>query len=588
MGCDGSFPPPSAGEGEGGRRRHFDPTRVALILCLLVAACAPATPSSPPRAPEPGRGPEPLKSITIAQESPYRGFAPWFMTGSGRVLQFTELHANFLVSTDAQGRLEGRLAARLPSLDDGTIELLPDGRMRTVWRLRPDARWHDGAPVTANDIVFAWNVSSHPEIPVQRSAALRLIESVDAPDANTAVITYQRPFYKGIELGFRELYPLPSHLLAEAFQGDKEAFVNLPFWTTEYVHAGPFRVVDFGLGENVVLERFDDYFRGRPKIHRITLRIIRDHNTIVSNLLAGTVDVTAELATHLAVQLRDDWKRTDGGYIVSQQGTWRFTSVQFSQEWGGPRELQRDVRLRRGLLLGIDRDAIRIAVAPGFEDTDAETFMPKSDPRGPLVGRPFARYRYDPAAATRELADGGWRRGADGRALNAAGQTVQLSLRTTLGNETELSAVASNWRDLGIEVVEDITPPALARDNEYAAKFPNLEITAQGSGESSLNRFDGRLLPTSQNRFSGSNGGSYVNPAYDRLIDQLYSSLREQEQATFLREAAELLAAELPALPMYFTVNTVVALKHVRGFDDFGGSRGPGQTARNAHLWDRD
>lgn len=246
---------------------------VAVLGCVGPGSTGPGTEAGAGRA---GADSDRPKTITIGHDTAREGFAPWFIMGSGGIFQWDELHSNFLVSTDAHGALEARLAASLPSLDDGTITLLPDGRMRAVWKVRPNLKWQDGAPLTAADLLFSWHVSSHPEIPIQRSPVFNAIDVVEAPDQLTAVFTYKTTFYRALDLGFRDFYVLPRHQLAAAFEGPPEAFKQLPYWTAEYVHTGPYRVTQFDLGEQVVLSRFDEYFRGRPKIDTIIIRFIAE------------------------------------------------------------------------------------------------------------------------------------------------------------------------------------------------------------------------------------------------------------------------------------------------------------------------
>jgi peptide/nickel transport system substrate-binding protein len=117
------------------------------------------------------------------------------------------------------------------------------------------------------------------------------MERVEATASQTIVITWATTFFRALQLDYVSLWPYPEHLLGAAFAGDKEAFLNLPYWTTEYVGLGPFRIVDFGLGENLVLERFHAYFLGRPNVDRILIRIIPDTNTLMTNLEAGAVEV---------------------------------------------------------------------------------------------------------------------------------------------------------------------------------------------------------------------------------------------------------------------------------------------------------
>lgn len=563
-------------------------SRVILgIVLLALVGCAPASPPRPAGLPAQTERPAAPKVLTIALQTPKEGFAPWFIQGHPGPLQWEDLHTNFLVSGDSAGTPEPWLAAQLPTLKDQSLEILPDGRLKATWKLRPNVKWQDGQAFTADDVLFGWQVVVAPGYPGGVSPTARGIQTIEVSDPLTAVMISRAPSPRAIQLGYRDLWPLPRHLLGEAFRGSMDAFAALPFWTTEYVHTGPFRVKEFVPGDHYVLERFDDYFMGRPKLDRVIVRVIPDNAAVVSNMLAGAVDVAGELPTEMAVHLRDQWQQNNGGSVISRQAFWRFISIQFHPEWGGPPELQQDVRTRRGLALTVDNDSLRAVVVPGFPDTESDTFMLKADPRASVVGRPFARFKYDAAAGLREFADAGWRRAADGRLLNAAGEQVRLHLRVALSDIiTDLSVVARGWRELGFDVTEDVTPAALRRDNEHNVKFPGMEITAQGP--QFWRRFDSRQRPTPENRYAGNNGGSYVHPAFDRLIDRIETTLDDTESALILKEMGELMAADLPALPMYFSIRTVVILRHVRGLDDIYGAPGQlGTTAKNAYQWDR-
>jgi peptide/nickel transport system substrate-binding protein len=357
------------------------------------------------------------------------------------------------------------------------------------------------------------------------------------------------------------------------------------------VHLGPYRLADFGLAENMVFERFDDYYLGRPKLNTIIVRAIGDDNSLIANLRSGTLDIVTENAVpeELTAELREEWKRTGEGTVLHRQANLPYILVQFNPEWVRPPELARDPRIRRGLLFGLDRDAIREVALPGFPDTQATSYLQQSDPRSSVVGAPFARYRYDPIRATQELADAGWRRGADGRVVDQSGATVQLPVRAGAGDDRELAIIAQSWRDLGLDVAEELAPAALARDVEYNAKFPGLMRTARGVGPTIFVRVDGRAHPTPQNRYSGTATGSYANPALDRLIDRLYATISEKDQGLLLQEMGDILANELPLMPLYFAVKMAAVGKGVRALaDDFQGAEGPGLVAANAYLWARE
>lgn len=569
------------------------------LACLLLAAvgCAPMSTGGPRDVAggDPGGAPSGPKTITLAQINAVPSYGPWeFSNTSGGGASLAEVHSMGLTTQDQRGNVAPRLVGSLPSFDSGTIVVSPDGRMQTTWKLRPDVTWQDGVRFTSDDVVFSYLVHSHPELRSSITAASPFIERMDTPDPLTAVITWKTTFYNALDLNHRALWLLPRHILGEAFEGDKEAFRALPYFTTDYVNLGPFRLVDWGLGENQVFERYDGYFLGRPKVDRIIIRSIADPTTILTNLKAGALDMAAEktLLTDVYTELRDEWRQTGAGVLIPRQENWRYIWFQFLPEYARPLELSQDVRLRRGLAYGWDRESLRELILPGFDVrlTSGDTFMEAIDPRGEAVGKPFARYQYDQNRALQELTDGGWRRGPDGRIRNPAGEIVQVEARGNPPDVKELAVIADGWRRLGLEVSEFIPPPALGRDNEYKSKFPTVETRARGNSDGIFSSFDGRLGSGPQNRWQGANTSHYANPVLDRLIDKLYATPDQREQALTMKEMGELMAEDLPALSMYFRISFMSVRNTVKGpiFEDFPNTRqSGGAVARNAHLWER-
>jgi peptide/nickel transport system substrate-binding protein len=570
---------------------------LAWLLILAVAfGCAPAGPAAPAasdRSAPVRPGPAAAKTLSVAQTVPIKGYGPWeFSSTSGGAAALAEIHTTGLVTQDAEGRREGRVAARIPSLDDGTIAMLPDGRMRTVWSLRPEVRWQDGAPLTADDVVFSWRVATHPEVLSSISPYIWGADQVEANGPHRVTITYKTPFFRALDLDHRNFWLFPQHLLGEAFEGDKEAFRALPYFSTEYVNLGPFRLVDFGLGEQQVFEAFAGYFLGQPKIQRIVIHTITDQNAMIAALKAGTIDLISEktLGSEQAVQLRDEWASSGDGQIVYRQDNWLYVTFQFDPQLARPGELSRDPRLRAALFHAIDRDAIREFALPGFTDTSGDTFVPRSDPRWGFVGEPFARYRYDRNRSVQLFAEAGWTRSGGGPLVGADGRQIQIETRGM--NQTwtkEVALIADGWRQVGIDAQELIPSPARSRDNEFTATFPGVTVRARGSGDGILVSFDSRLQATQQTRWNGANFAHYANPRLDALIDRLEATMEVRESGLILKDIGELLATDLPALPLYFRTAFAAARKGVKALtDDYRGVVEAGDMARNAHRWEID
>ncbi|MBM2810676.1 MAG: extracellular solute-binding protein family 5, partial [Chloroflexi bacterium] len=116
-------------------------------------------------------------------------------SASGGWYAVNELHSSALVTTDySNPRVIGRLAERAPSFEDGTITLLPDGRMRVVFHLRKDVTWQDGVPFTADDLTFSFQFMSDQGIPNQQPDVINLIQTVEAPDPYTFVVDYRSAY----------------------------------------------------------------------------------------------------------------------------------------------------------------------------------------------------------------------------------------------------------------------------------------------------------------------------------------------------------------------------------------------------------
>jgi peptide/nickel transport system substrate-binding protein len=569
---------------------------VGFALAFL-AACAPSpaptTGVGPDRtAPAPDDGAS--KTLVLAQQAAPKLIGVWqFGNTFGGGASLAEIHTTGLVTLDSQGNPTGRLAVALPSFDDGSVVLLPDGRLRTTWTLRPNVTWQDGHPFTADDVAFTHAFHSTPELRATINSAIPYIERVDTPDPLTAVITWKVPYFGALNLEHRGMWLMPKHLLGEALEGDKEAVLGLPYFTTEYVHLGPFRLVDWGLGQNMVFERYEQYFLGRPRVGKITILAIPDANTMVANLLAGAVDLVTERAipTNLSLDIKAEWERSGEGVVISRPDTWNYAWLQFDPALARPIELSQDVRVRQGLLFGADRASLREFILPGLPDTSADTFMTANDPRASLVGQPFGRYPHDPARAAQALADAGLQRTADGRILNAAGVGMQFELRAIPEYVNVIAVIAADWRKLGFEVTEYVPSGQLGREPEEQAKFPGFELRRRGSNEFVFQSFDSREAATAQNRFQGANYAHYANPALDRLIDRLYATLAPDDRGPILKEMGELIATDLPMLPFYFGVNFLHVRKTIAGpltadFPRTNDTSGGG-IGRSAHLWER-
>jgi peptide/nickel transport system substrate-binding protein len=565
----------------------------------LVSACAqPAAPGGRSAADGSGSsgGPRGTKSITIGIISTVQAFAmAGTTTTSGGWMSANEVHSQGLITADVQQHNPvGRLAERAPSFDDGTMALLPDGRMRVLYRLRPGVTWQDGAPFTASDMVFSYQLNLDPGLPFVNRDAIRQMEVVEAQDDQTLVITFKGPYYLADSLGLRMFWPYPQHLLSDPYNRflasqNAEEFLNQPYFTSDYVNLGPFRVTSFDPGEGVTLEAYPGYFLGRPKLDVVRIRTFGNDNTLLANLLGGSVDMFMDLAlrSEMGFQLKERWDSTNQGTVHLIAGYVRMAIPQYRPAMQKEPALL-DPRIRRALYQAIDREALSAGLQDGHGEFAAYSILPPDDRNYPAVRDGLRVLPYEPDRARALLREAGWTPGADGMLRNAAdGRRFQTSLWSTPGADAELAAIADNWRRVGLEVEEVMIPPAFTRNNEYRSSYPGWETTANYA-DSILGRLKDPNGP--ETRWAGANRAGYDDPRALPLLDAYYRAMAPPEQHAAIKAISDFVVAELPFLPLMFEADNIGARRGLRALEDVPGGAGAGAPfgsyTRNAYLWD--
>jgi peptide/nickel transport system substrate-binding protein len=537
-----------------------------------------------------------MKVITVAVSVPPKplGLAG-DTTPTGGWAGLIELHTEGLVTSDFSSRRPiGRLAARVPSLEDGSVTLLPDGSMRVAFPLRSDVFWHDGAPVTAQDLAFSAQIGGTGGMPTAVNATTRLWDHAEAPDDATFVVYYRAPYYLAAELGPHAFWPLPRHLLEEPFRryqqsGDVTELANVSYWTSDYVHLGAFRLTSLDPGEGATFAAFDRYFLGRPRVDEVRVRVLADSNTLFATLMAGEIDVipNAVIRGELGPQLQQQWEASGRGRVIVRDGPPQILEPQFSPALQTePANL--DPEVRKALYYALDREALADGVNGGNPQLAAWTYVSIGDPFYTATRDTFREFAYDPRRAVELLRTRGWAADATGALRNAAdGRPFHTSIRGTAGFEQPTYAYAGYWQQLGIDVEPFITPAALARDRERRVQFGGW----QGTGTIVLERLSDRAA-TPENRWVGNENG-FEDPTATHLVTTLRESVTPGDQSAALAGLQTYLVRELPVLPLYFYASYLAVRKGVRALDDAAaGVSVGGEVARfgtyfrNAYLWD--
>jgi ABC-type transport system substrate-binding protein len=302
-----------------------DPLGLVLVgVVALLASCAPApqaTSTAPATNNTPAQPAAKKRVVAAVNGNLFTVSGMLSVGGTGTATQGTAeveklTNAGFTTKGLTQP-LEAQLAETVPTLDNGLWKVTPDGRMEMTWKIRAGAKWQDGQPVTADDVVFTSRIGQDAELAFVRDRKYKEIEGIDAPDPRTVVVRWNQTDIEADQMfGTGGTLPLPKHLLEESYNANKATFLQQGFWSSDFVGSGPYRVANWQDGIGTLLVASDGYALGRPKIDEIEVKFISNSPTEVANILAGAVEMTfgRGLSQDQAATLREQWK--DGSVQV--------------------------------------------------------------------------------------------------------------------------------------------------------------------------------------------------------------------------------------------------------------------------------
>jgi peptide/nickel transport system substrate-binding protein len=300
---------------------------------------------------------------------------------------------------------------------------------------------------------------------------------------------------------------LPRELLERPYREDKPSFIQLAYWSREFIGTGPYRLQEWATGSHVTLAANERYPLGRPRIDEIQVRFIPDQNTLIANVLSSAVQITIgrNVSLDQALQLRSQW--TEGRVEVGNRG-W---SMLFPQFLNPDPPIVTNLQFRRALVHAIDRQQLVDTLMGGLVPV-ADSFINPNTAVYREIEPNIVRYPFDPTRGIRMLEDLGYSRGADGLLRESSAQALAVELRTVsvdLHVKTTL-AVADAWQRIGITVDPVVIPPARQGDLEYRAGFPAFQIFGGQTDLGLLPRLHSSRTPLPETRYVGTNYSRFM------------------------------------------------------------------------------
>lgn len=407
-----------------------------------------------------------------------------------------------------------------PQLADGPPRVISRNPFTIEYRLKEDLTFSDGEPLDARDVEFTYNQIMNEDHSIITREGFDKIESFELLDEWTVRMTFSEPY-----AAWRDLisgpyaYVLPKHVYARKnFNMDLNA---------EIVGSGPFKLKEWNRGENLILEKNENYWGDEPALDQITFRFISNTGKLNTSLQSGEVQF---INPPPDIGLK---KKLEGfGDVNVDTGTGSaWEHLAFNTE-----EVD-NLKLRRAVAYGINRERIASEALPGDGKPLNSVLIPEQEP---FYTPAWKKYDYDPERARRLV-----------REARSEGASTDITLTTTAGDDLRVKLqkiLRKQLEEVGLNVSIDNTAARTFFD-EWAPKgefqmaqwawlpTPEPNITA-------LFAFD-KFPPDGQNyyRWEDQEATGYMQQA-DVTLDKA-------ERSEALQRAQELMADKVPLIPLY-------------------------------------
>jgi peptide/nickel transport system substrate-binding protein len=492
------------------------------LVSLWLFACAQKEPKNP-------------YTLTEGSIGDAKRLIPMLAT-DGASADITALIFNGLVKYNKEVQLVGDLAE--------SFDVSPDC-MAATFHLRKEVQWHDGAPFTADDVLFTYHKITDPQVVTPYSSAFETVKEVEKIDLHTVRVRYREPYAPALASWGMGI--IPKHLL------DGKNLNNDPF-NRNPVGTGPFKFSEWTTGQKIVLSANPRYFGGKPQIEQYLYRIIPDTATMFLELKALNLDL-------MALRPIQYQKQTDDPFFKREFNKFQYPSLGYT--YMGYNLLDpkfSDRRVRQALGHAVDRKAILQGVLFGLGKPATGPYIPESWAYNPDV----KEIPYDPQKAKALLAEAGWKEtGADGL-LRKEGKPFTFTLLTNQGNEERSKAaeiIQANLKQIGIQAeIRVLEWQALLHEFIDKKRFEAV-ILGWGVG---LDPDLYAIWHSSKTKEGEFNFVSYQNDRVDDLLIQGRKTCDQEARKKIYREVHRLIADDQPYTFLYYPMSLPILHKRFK------------------------
>lgn len=412
--------------------------------------------------------------------------------------------------------------------------------------LRRGAYWHDGRPITAQDVEFTFNliVASNYTAKLDKWGLRNYVEYVKALDDRTVEFKLRDPYAPALFYIGALIPPLPRHIWSGV---DPTTFKNMD----NPVGSGPFRFLRYTPGVSIELVANENYYLGRPRVDRMVIVLYKSTDALMLDLQAGNID--AITATTVAPELVPTLIKDPGIRVVELTYTASLRFVGFNND-RYPFSIK---EFREAIAYAIDKEAVVRIVMLGYGYAAADGWVQ------PLFGQwynPDVKYRKQNLTKAAEILNrlGFVDRDGDGIRETPNGTVLRFKVLTISGlAEFERSAeLIVGWlKRIGIDATVEAQALGTVDQREGVGDF---DIGFMGIGMAVTTDLDFYLYErfhSSQapplGTYAARNWFRYRNPEVDILLELQRRTLDPKSRREVIWKIQEIIARDIPALTIY-------------------------------------
>ncbi len=472
-----------------------------------------------------------------------------------------------LAGFDENGKLVPRLVVDIPTLENGGLST---DLTTATWKLKPGVKWSDGAPLTADDVVFTWAYCTAPGGGCAQAAKFEGVKAVEAIDPLTVKVTFKGP----------KPFPYTAFVGATSPIIQKAQFANClgakaPGCTAANfapIGTGPFKVQAFKPNDTISYAANENYRDPEePAFSTVTLKGGGDALSAARAVLeTGEYDYAWN--TQIEPEVLQGMTGAGKGKVLTAFSSWveridlNFDAADASlgdkrsTAQAGPHPILSDPAIRKALSAAIDRSAV-VETAYGAAGKPTCNII-----AGPDIYVSTANdscLKPDLAAVNALLDGAGWKMGPDGvRAKNGVKLSFVFQTSTNSVRQTTQALLKDMWGQIGVAVELRNIPPSVffggdpSSPDTFQKFYADLQMyTVLYSGtdpESHLASWLCKNIPSPSNGWQGENMSRYCDASYDRLFDELSRTASPADRATIVKKLNDQLVGDGAVIPLVF------------------------------------